>query len=316
MQFESMWPLVFLLAVPVVILLYLLVPKGKDTKVSSNLLWQKLFYNRQSKTFLEKFIHNLLMYLQILIVFLLVLALMSPFLLRDKKSSGSIVYVLDTSGSMKHLTKKGDTRFAAAVKEIRSQILASDGTKISIVTNDGTGSRMLAVNSTDKKTLQNTLKKVKCSDTEGDLSSVLSTVQTLQSGGQQKDKAQIIFYTDGVGAKYAKSTADALSARVRVMGDSVSNVANTFLSCTREKDSYRAAAGLVNYSSHKAKFDVSLYEGKKLLSVRTVTLKPEESFTCLFSDVDWKGEPLCTRISSVSFEGTKEKESLSADNCA
>ena len=61
MQFESMWPLVFLLAVPVVILLYLLVPKGKDTKVSSNLLWQKLFYNRQSKTFLEKFIHNLLM---------------------------------------------------------------------------------------------------------------------------------------------------------------------------------------------------------------------------------------------------------------
>ena len=88
MQFESMWPLVFLLAVPVVILLYLLVPKGKDTKVSSNLLWQKLFYNRQSKTFLEKFIHNLLMYLQILIVFLLVLALMSPFLLRDKKSSG------------------------------------------------------------------------------------------------------------------------------------------------------------------------------------------------------------------------------------
>lgn len=316
MQFESMWPLVFLLAVPVVILLYLLVPKGKDTKVSSNLLWQKLFYNRQSKTFLEKFIHNLLMYLQILIVFLLVLALMSPFLLRDKKSSGSIVYVLDTSGSMKHLTKKGDTRFAAAVKEIRSQILASDGTKISIVTNDGTGSRMLAVNSTDKKTLQNTLKKVKCSDTEGDLSSVLSTVQTLQSGGQQKDKAQIIFYTDGVGAKYAKSTADALSARVRVMGDSVSNVANTFLSCTREKDSYRAAAGLVNYSSHKVKFDVSLYEGKKLLSVRTVTLKPEESFTCLFSDVDWKGEPLCTRISSVSFEGTKEKDSLSADNCA
>ena len=80
MQFESMWPLVFLLAVPVVILLYLLVPKGKDTKVSSNLLWQKLFYNRESKTFLEKFIHNLLMYLQILIVFLLVLALMSPFL--------------------------------------------------------------------------------------------------------------------------------------------------------------------------------------------------------------------------------------------
>lgn len=65
MIFESLWPLAFLLAIPVVVILYLLVPKGTDTPVSSNLLWKKLFYNEQSKTFWEKFLHNLLMYLQI-----------------------------------------------------------------------------------------------------------------------------------------------------------------------------------------------------------------------------------------------------------
>ena len=43
MIFESLWPLAFLLAVPVVVILYLLVPKGTDTPVSSNLLWKKLF---------------------------------------------------------------------------------------------------------------------------------------------------------------------------------------------------------------------------------------------------------------------------------
>ena len=52
MTFESLWPLAFLLAIPIIIIFYLLVPKGKDTKVSSNLLWNKLFVNRQSKTFL------------------------------------------------------------------------------------------------------------------------------------------------------------------------------------------------------------------------------------------------------------------------
>ena len=53
MIFESLWPLAFLLAVPVVVILYLLVPKGTDTPVSSNLLWKKLFYNELGKVFAQ-----------------------------------------------------------------------------------------------------------------------------------------------------------------------------------------------------------------------------------------------------------------------
>ena len=100
MIFESLWPLAFVLAVPIIIVLYLLVPKGKEYKISSNLLWKKLYQNQQSKTFLEKFIHNLLMYLQIVIILLLVLALMSPYIRKGGTGSGNVVYVLDTSGSM------------------------------------------------------------------------------------------------------------------------------------------------------------------------------------------------------------------------
>ena len=107
MIFESLWPLAFLLAVPVVVILYLLVPKGTDTPVSSNLLWKKLFYNEQSKTFWEKFLHNLLMYLQIVILLLIILALMAPFVQRKGTGSTDVVYLIDTSGSMKHLTKGG-----------------------------------------------------------------------------------------------------------------------------------------------------------------------------------------------------------------
>ena len=87
MTFESLWPLAFLLAVPIIIIFYLIVPKGKDTKISSNLLWNKLFVNRQSKTFLEKFLHNILMYLQIVVALLLVLALMTPYMNRKGNSN-------------------------------------------------------------------------------------------------------------------------------------------------------------------------------------------------------------------------------------
>ena len=96
MIFESLWPLALFSAVPVVIILYLLKPRGKDYRISSNLLWDKLFRNQQSKTVLEKFIHNILMYLQILILILLVLALMSPYIRREGKSRGNFpcLYVL------------------------------------------------------------------------------------------------------------------------------------------------------------------------------------------------------------------------------
>ena len=139
MIFESLWPLAFVLAVPIIIVLYLLVPKGKEYKISSNLLWKKLYQNQQSKTFLEKFIHNLLMYLQIVIILLLVLALMSPYIRKGGTGSGNVVYVLDTSGSMQHENADGETRLAQAVAEIKSDIASSDNGKFSIITNDGTG---------------------------------------------------------------------------------------------------------------------------------------------------------------------------------
>lgn len=54
MIFERLWPLFFLAAVPIIILLYLLKPKGTDYLISSNLLWKKLLKNEHARTFLEK----------------------------------------------------------------------------------------------------------------------------------------------------------------------------------------------------------------------------------------------------------------------
>lgn len=216
MIFESLWPLAFLLAVPVVVILYLLVPKGTDTPVSSNLLWKKLFYNEQSKTFWEKFLHNLLMYLQIVILLLLILALMAPFVQRKSTGSTDVVYLIDTSGSMKHLTKGGNTRLGEAVSEIKEQIAASDGAKISIVTCDGTGTNLLAVHTSEKKALYRTLADIKGTDTAGSLSDALATVQTVQKKDKKNDLADVIVYTDGIGAKQTKNLKSQLQATIRV----------------------------------------------------------------------------------------------------
>ncbi len=131
MIFESLWPLALLASVPAVIILYLLKPRGKDHRISSILLWDRLFRNQQSKTFWEKFVHNILMYLQILILVLLVLALMSPYLQGRGRNGGNVILVLDTSGSMQHDAGNGKSRLEEAVTQAKELIAASEDTSFS-----------------------------------------------------------------------------------------------------------------------------------------------------------------------------------------
>ncbi len=316
MIFESVWPLVFLLAVPIVIILYLLVPKGKDTKISSNLLWEKLFKNQQSKTFWEKFIHNLLMYLQIVILLILVLALMSPYIRKEGSQSGSVVFVLDTSGSMQHTATDGTMRIEEAVLEIKNYIASAEGGTFSLLTSDGTGTNLLSVNSSDKKSLYRALEKVTCTDTDGNLKDALTAVQSLCGDEEKKKGSDVIVFTDGIGEAGAQELNELLSAEIRVMGEAGENVANTFLSCSKEGKTYTAAAGLTNYSDCDANLELSLYEGEKLIDIRRLTVKAKESYTCLFENFDWKKKPIHTVISSVTFEGSDAKDSLDEDNTA
>jgi len=250
MIFESLWPLALLLAVPVIIILYLLKPRGKDYRVSSNLLWEQLFRNQQSKTFLEKFIHNILMYLQILMVLLLVLALMSPYFLRQGTGRGNMVLVLDTSGSMQHDAGNGRTRIEEAVEQARSLVASSEGGVFSIVTSDCMGTNLLAVGVKDKQSLYAALNQVQCCDGPGNLRGAEGVVETLRGTAAQPSgsaaaqplssaaareegqmaPAEVIVFTDGSGAEEAMDFAAFFDAQVMVMGEPVSNVSNNFLS--------------------------------------------------------------------------------------
>ncbi|MCM1063441.1 MAG: VWA domain-containing protein [Eubacterium sp.] len=314
MIFESLWPLALLLSVPVVIVLYLLKPRGKDYRISSNLLWEKLFRNQQSRTFLEKFVHNILMYLQILILLLLVLALMSPYIHREGRSRGNVILVLDTSASMQHDAGNGRTRMEEALEQIRDMIAASEETAFSIVTNDCMGTELLAVGVKDKSSLYAALERIECCDGSGDLSDAESVVETLRGDG-----AEVIVFTDGSGAEDARSFSRYFDAQVLVMGHAVSNVANHFLSYVEREEQaplITCASSIANYSDAEASMEVSLYQGDRLLEVRQLTVPAGETALCYFEPFAWQGEALRSEIGSVRFAGSNERDSLERDNTA
>lgn len=325
MIFESMWPLALLLAVPVVIIFYLLKPRGKDYRISSNLLWNQLIRNQQSKTFLEKFIHNLLMYLQILILILLVLALMSPYFQRQGTGRGNLVLVLDTSGSMQHDTGEGRTRLEEAVDQAKGLIAASEGAAFSLVTSDCMGTEMLAVGVRDRQSLYTALDRIQCCDGPGNLQGAEGVVETLRSAGGQSGEqaapAEVFVFTDGNGAEEAMGFAAYFDAQVRIMGGAVDNVSNNFLSYTDTEETdgglnVVCASGLTNHSDVPASLEISLYQGKKLQEIKQLSLEPGESRLVFFESFSWQGEALRSELGSVSFEGRSRGDSLPQDNTA
>lgn len=314
MIFESLWPLFFLAAVPVIIILYLLKPKGIDHLISSNLLWQKLLKNEQSRTFFEKFVHDLLMYLQILIVTLLVIALMSPFIRTDGQGGGRKILLIDTSGSMQHVGASGKSRLEEAVEQACDFVRVSENTKFSLVTVDGSGVNLLAVDTTDADGLLRTLRGLECSDSGAGLGAAQGIVDTL-AGEDAENAADLVVYTDGAGAADYETLVSAAGKELHVVGEPVANVANEYtVFAGREDGSYDVMVSMVNYSDRDVSFDVGLYdEGETLIALSQAHLGPGESSVCLFEQTDWKGQSIESRLSGISFSGGGS-DSLERDN--
>ncbi len=310
MIFESLWPLFLLAAVPIIIILYLLKPKGEDYRISSNLLWQKILKNQQSKTFFEKFIHNILMYVQILIVLLLVLALMSPFIHMMGKSGGRKVLLVDTSASMQHEGENEQTRLDEAIDSITDYVKNAPGTRFSLLTVDATGVKLHAVDLEDSNSLLQVLEQLTCSDGGGDLTMAQSLLDTLVG----EETAELMVYTDGSGAANFEQLHFAGEKELYVCGSAVSNVANEYTVCTlREDGLYDVMVSLKNYSEQSVSLDVSLFGEEGMLGLASKTLAASERSFCLFEGVECEGGTFTSEISAISF-ANKEKDSLEADN--
>ncbi|MDE6675150.1 MAG: VWA domain-containing protein, partial [Acetatifactor sp.] len=286
--------------------------------------------NQQSKTFLEKFVHNILMYLQILIILLLVLALMSPYLHAQGRSRGNVILVLDTSASMQHDAGSGKMRIEEAVEQAKGLIAASEETAFSIVTSDCMGTELLAVGVKDKNSLYAVLNQVECCDGPGQLQGAESMVETLRSvdtDAQENPASEVILFTDGNGAEEAMRFSDYFDAQVIVIGDAVDNVSNNFLSYvdaadvdtseeTEQDGTIVCASSITNYSDKEASMEISLYEGDKLREIRQLTLGAGETTLCFYEAFAWNGEPLRSEISSVEFAQGGRGDSLEGDNTA
>lgn len=163
--------------------------------VSSLYLWRAVLQETQANTPFQKLRRSLLFFLQLLIAFLLILALARPFVFGHGITGRALVLVIDTSASMKAtdvVPSRLDSAKRAAKNFLRREMNSGD---VAAVIEAGAKPESLAGFTTNLGNLDNAIDRAAGSDAPSDMAAAMSLATSLVS---HRGGSEIDVFTDGV----------------------------------------------------------------------------------------------------------------------
>lgn len=103
-----------------ILIFYMLKLRREERVISSTMLWQQVIQDREANAPWQRLRRNLLLLLQLIILFLLVLALTRPYSEIQRTYQGNIIVLLDASASMQATDVAATSVAAGASPELRS----------------------------------------------------------------------------------------------------------------------------------------------------------------------------------------------------
>lgn len=264
-----------LIAVPILIL-YMLRLRRREVIVSSTLLWQKLVRDREANAPWQKLKRNLLLFLQLFILTLLVLALARPFIRVPSLVNRSIVVLLDGSASMQ-ATDVVPSRFAAAQGEVDRLIAAlGSGHQMTLI-QVGQTPRVLAAATTDKRLLYDTVAAAGPEEGGADWGAAFALAAGAAQGFRD---AKVIIISDG-GVPQGLPPLPAETVYVPV-GVSAENLAITALATRETEEGVQLFASVTNVGTRLQSTLLSLEVDGVLFDAREISVPPGETV-----DLSW-----------------------------
>ncbi len=279
MTVQNMWPLVFLFVIPLIVLLYILKQKAKDEEVSSIMLWQEIYKNLEANTPFEKLKQNLLMYLQIFLMLLLILALMAPVLKNGGELQENIVIVIDNSASMQYIYAGEQTRLEYSLKKAEQEIDGlSENSMVTLITSNEEAS--VVYQGKDKHTLKRRLKEIKPTMSSGNLNVAESVIHSIVNN---LENVHIICYTDTQFSheEWIKSSKD-ISMMVEDVFSEGENTTLDYINYTVNDEDVEILCKISNRGKSDVVQDVSLYIDTDIADVQEVTVEAGESTIVYF----------------------------------
>lgn len=298
MRFFSLWPFLFLLFFPFIILLYFLKQKPEAKEISSLFLWDKVYRSKEVNTPWERFKKSILLFLQLLIFLCLILALTDPFLNLKGKDYENVILVIDNTGSM-GATYGNSTRFEEAKKRAEKFINSlRTGSKISIIS-CGNTPKVEVSGTLDKTEALSRLKSIQPMDAAGNINDSVSLVKSM---AKQYESYRAVFYTDNI------MDLKDLNAELVTLASKADNVSLDYISHSKEKNGLKVMVRVTNRSDKDLNREIVIYGDDKILSVKKIDIKAGETKTIYFENVLLKGYSLRAELT--------EKDDLLNDNVA
>ncbi len=182
------------LLAPVVIAMYLLKLRREEHTVSSTFLWQRMVRDVEANAPWQRLRRNILLLLQLLILFALIFALARPFLFTTGITGRNLILIVDRSASMASTDANG-TRLAAAQQEaLRLIEQLPDGGRATVIAIGGQMEVPVSA-STDRRELRRAIEGLSIRNGGGsDLSQALALAGALAA---READSEVAIISDG-----------------------------------------------------------------------------------------------------------------------
>jgi len=257
----------------VILFFYLLKGRPRELIISSTLFWRRIGQTLSAQRIRWRLPPELLLFLQIALLSLLIMALAQFFLLKKEKGK-SMVIVIDTTASMQ-ATDLIPNRLAIAKKRAQEFIKElPQNTRLALV-QAGKRPQLVANFSDERSYLLKELEDLSATDVTGNEEAALKLAASLFPSQTQ---GRVIFFTDGA----FEFDSDSLLPGVEyvLIGEkSCRNLAITSLEVrprTVDSKKYEVLVKVRNFSSRKEKFSFSLWLRESLISKGELALSSQE----------------------------------------
>jgi Ca-activated chloride channel homolog len=312
MNFLSPLAFLFALSLPAVVVFYLLRRKRVVKLVPSTLLWQEFLAETQASAPLQRLRRNWLLFLQLLLLLLVVLALARPYFAGQTGEAALQIVILDASASMQ-ATDETPSRFEKA----RSGALRLvDGLKTGLGKNSqqmlvmvaGANAEVRQSATSEKSALRRAVESAQVTDSRTRLADALRVAETLT---RDMPNAEIHLFSDGAGVELSEFASKDLRLVFHRVGTRGNNLGIVTLDVkpNPEDPAKRAIfTSVANFSGAAADTTVELLFDGQLVETKPVTVTPTNTAPVVFVAAQPRDGVFTVRLTA--------KDDLAADNQA
>lgn len=308
------WGLFALL--PVIVVLYLLKLKRRRVVVPSTLLWRRATQDLVANAPFQKLRNNLLMWLQLLLLALLILAFLRPTFKLNDLSGTTLVLLIDQSASMATKEEGGGTRLDLAKERAREAITSLSARDEAIVVAFSDRAAIVQTLTSDKSALRTAVDSIATLDAGSSLAEATQILQSLTTRVDDqgiripRDDTRAMLISDGVVTDLG-GLVDVNNLEYVRVGESVDNVGLASVDVREsfgETKQVEIFASVANASDDERQVLVELQRNGEVLDIKSVTVPPAEVRSVVFNpDDDISG------LVTLRIDG---EDALAADNVA